>query len=102
MLRNSFPDFFRATNVVKLFLMYIDQIKPERSITKLGNRHVILIHGDADTTVPVSEFYHLRQAGGANIVDSWVLPDVTHAAAFQKQKTEYLERVVKFFRQELN
>lgn len=79
----------------------IDQVKPEVSITHLGDRHVFLIHGDSDLTVPVSEFYHLKLAGGANIMETWELPGLGHAQAYSSQPAEYIRRVVAFFNQEL-
>jgi len=79
----------------------IEQIKPELAIKKLGQRHLILIHGDQDSTVPVSEIYHLKQAGGNNVVDTWVLPGVEHAGAYHSQKAEYLSRITTFFDKEL-
>jgi len=80
----------------------IDRVKPEDSIKKLGNRHLLLIHGAQDTTVPVSEVYHLQEAGGANVTETWVLPGVGHGMAFVAQPAEYVRKVVTFFNRELS
>lgn len=80
----------------------IDRVKPEGSLKKLGNRHLILIHGDQDTTVPVSEVYHLQEAGGTNITETWVLPGVGHGMAFVTQPSEYLQKALTFFNRELS
>ncbi|HEX2910842.1 MAG TPA: prolyl oligopeptidase family serine peptidase [Chloroflexia bacterium] len=79
----------------------LEQSQPEAAIKQLGQRHVMLIHGDRDVTVPVSEAYHLQQAGGANVTATWIVPGVGHAAAYQNNPEEYLKRVLSFFDTEL-
>lgn len=87
----------------KLFLdSELDKIKPEAAFEKMGNRRVLLIHGENDVTVPVSEVYQLRKAGGADVEETWVLPGVGHAAAFEANPSEYLQKVIKFFDRELS
>lgn len=85
-----------------LWGMDIDQARPEEAIKKLGNRHILLIHGDADTTVPLSEMYLLQQAGGLSVANTWVLHGINHAGAYPAQPEEYLRRVVAFFGRELS
>lgn len=80
----------------------IEQVRPEESIKKLGQRQLILIHGVQDTTVPVAEVYHLMEAGGPNISETWVVPGVGHGLAFQVYPAEYLQKAVAFFNRELS
>ncbi|MEI6042915.1 MAG: alpha/beta fold hydrolase [Chloroflexota bacterium] len=77
------------------------QVKPEEALRKLGQRHVLVIHGDQDRNVPVSNAYRLQQAGGATQVELWVLPGVGHVGAYGSQPDEYMRRVTTFFNQEL-
>ncbi len=78
-----------------------DQPRPEVAIQNLGGRHVVLIQGEDDVTVPVSEFYALRKAGGAAVADSWLLPGVGHVEAYIRFPVEYMQRVFNFFDREL-
>ena len=84
-----------------LWGMDINQARPEEAIKKLGNRHVLLIHGEADTTVPISEMFLLQKAGGLNVANTWVLPGINHAGAYPAQPEEYLRRTLAFFGREL-
>ncbi len=79
----------------------IDQVKPEDAIRKLGQRHVFLIHGDQDFYVPVSEYERLRQVGGANVTESWLVPGADHILSFERYPAEYARRVIAFFDREL-
>jgi dipeptidyl aminopeptidase/acylaminoacyl peptidase len=79
----------------------LEQVKPVVAITKLGTRHVFLIHGDQDAVVPVSHAYQLKQAGGATVTDFWILTSVSHTGVYTAQPNEYIQRVVAFFDREL-
>jgi dipeptidyl aminopeptidase/acylaminoacyl peptidase len=79
----------------------LEQVKPVVSITKIGTRHVFIIQGDQDATVPVSHAYQLKQAGGANVTDFWILAGVRHTGSYDAQPDEYIQRVVAFFDREL-
>jgi dipeptidyl aminopeptidase/acylaminoacyl peptidase len=99
MLLFFYPGMVAADRL--LYNIDIDQVKPEAALKKLGNRHLFLIHGDADVTVPVSEVFHLKEAGGSNIADTWILPGVGHAGAYNANEAEYLRRVTNFIDKEL-
>lgn len=78
-----------------------EAIRPEAAFQNFGNRRVILIHGENDQTVPVSEARYLQKAGGANIEETWLLPGVEHAGAYDVRPHEYLQKVLAFFEREL-
>lgn len=78
-----------------------EQIQPGQAITRLGTRHVFLIHGAQDTLIPVSEFEELKKLGGANVTQSWLVAGAGHISSFSKAPDEYLRRVVAFFKEEL-
>ncbi|NWJ47973.1 MAG: prolyl oligopeptidase family serine peptidase [Chloroflexi bacterium] len=80
----------------------IEASKPVQAIKSLGDRHLFLIHGEADTTVPVENFYTLKEAGGKNITETWLLPGVEHVQAFETYPQEYISRVTAFFKLELS
>jgi dipeptidyl aminopeptidase/acylaminoacyl peptidase len=77
------------------------QVKPELALKNLGQRHVLVIHGDLDRNVPVSNAYRLQQVGGADHVELWILPGVSHTGAYTSQPDEYMRRVTAFFNKEL-
>jgi dipeptidyl aminopeptidase/acylaminoacyl peptidase len=80
----------------------VNAIDPSKAITELGQRHVFLIHGATDSSVAVSNFYQLQQAGGSNVTASWLVPQTNHVQAIYTQTTEYIRRVIEFFNGELN
>ena len=77
-------------------------IRPGEAATHLGNRHIFIIHGDKDTTIPLSEAEQLREAAGPNATEFWVVPGAGHTGNFDAQPEEYLRRVNAFFDRELS
>lgn len=81
-----------------LFGMDFGNDQPARSVARLGNRPVLLIHGTADSSVPLSHAYQLQAAGASNPnLRLWVVPDAEHVRAYRKYPDEYLKRVIGFF-----
>jgi hypothetical protein len=76
-------------------------IKPEAAFSRMDNRKILLIHGELDGTVPVSEAYAIQKAGNANIAEAWLLPDVGHTNAYFRYTSEYLSKMLDFFEREL-
>jgi dienelactone hydrolase len=98
------PGFFYPgikTAAEWLFSFDISQASPEKVFAQLGSRKVFLIHGEKDQLIPVTEFYHLQQAGDANIAESWLVSGVEHVRSFQNFPDEYTRRAVAFFNREL-
>ncbi len=79
----------------------VEQPKPEVAISNIGQRHLFLTHGELDSLIPVSHFERLKQAGGANVTESWLVAGAEHIQAYYLQPTEYIRRVVAFFDREL-
>lgn len=93
------PGIFTAANVVYGF--DVNQARPEVALESLTNGRIFLIHGDQDTDVTIDHFYRLKEVGGANIVDSWVVAGVGHGESFEKQQAVFMQRVSAFFDKEL-
>jgi len=74
-----------------------DEIRPIRSARRWGNRPILLIHGDADSTVPIRDAYRLRQALGERC-DLVVRPGVEHVEAYKEDRRGYVSRLDRFFR----
>ncbi len=79
-----------------------EQIQPGEAAKHLGNRHIFIIHGQQDHTIPLSEALLLREAAGANATDFWSVPGADHTGNFAAQPEEYIRRVTAFFNSELN
>lgn len=74
--------------------------EPIRVIGLLEPVPVLLIHGEADTTVPIADGRRLAaQAGPAT--DHWVVPGAGHSGAHAVAGEDYERRVVDFLRMAL-
>ena len=71
--------------------------EPARVIGLLEALPLLLIHGDADTTVPVAEGRRLAALGGAGS-EHWVVPGAGHSASHAVEGEEYERRVTDFLR----
>jgi dipeptidyl aminopeptidase/acylaminoacyl peptidase len=94
------PVYWGATTAAHLFWgMDIDEVKPEKAIANLGGRKVMLIHGDKDSLVPVSEAYYMLKAAGGDktVADFWIVPGAVHVGAYFLQPAVYLQRISRFF-----
>lgn len=79
----------------------VNQIDPAKAIASVNSRHVFLIHGQQDSQVSLANFYQLQKAGGANVTQSWLVPNADHTEAYSTHPSEYIQRVATFFDQEL-
>jgi dipeptidyl aminopeptidase/acylaminoacyl peptidase len=98
------PDFFLPGIFTAAKVLYgfdVSQARPEVALTALTGGRIFLIHGDQDTDVLPEHFYRLKEVGGANIVDSWIVADVGHGESFEKQQAEFMQRVTAFLDKEL-
>jgi pimeloyl-ACP methyl ester carboxylesterase len=81
-----------------LFGLDILADSPKQSVTRLGDRPVLLIHATGDDLIPSSEAVELQQAGAADPnLQLWLAPATGHVAAFADNKEEYLSRMIGFF-----
>lgn len=73
---------------------------PLRRVGDIAPRPLLLIHGEADRSVPAAHSRRLHRAAGAP-ADLWLLPGVGHVGAFVADRDEYLRRVGGFFERNL-
>lgn len=78
----------------------INKVRPIEAVRHLGNRHILLIHGDRDTTAPYTDSVELKNAAGDN-AELWIVPGAKHALSYEKDPQGYTERVLAFFGREL-
>ncbi len=72
------------------------EFRPVAAVARLAPRPLLLIHGDADASVPVEHGRRLYAAAG-DPRDLWVLPGVGHVGGYFANRTAYVERVIDFF-----
>jgi alpha-beta hydrolase superfamily lysophospholipase len=80
----------------RAFGIRTDDLKPIRSAAAWGSRPLLLIHGEADSIVPVRHAYALAEALGP-ACEAILLPGVEHVRAFRADKSGYVARVDEFF-----
>ena len=84
-----------------IFGVRTDDLVPIRSTRSWGERPLLLIHGESDTTVPVSQAYELARNLGASCL-TLTLPGVDHVQAYDSDPAGYVERVGDFFEDHLS
>ena len=85
-----------------LYGINLYSVRPVESVSRMLDRHIFIIHGEADSLVPVEHakrLFALKANQPGNEV--WLLPGVGHVDAYQSEPEEYISRVVAFFDREL-
>ena len=72
----------------------IDALAPERVTARL-DYPVLVIHGDADTRIPVSHGERVAEAGPPG-TELWRVSGVEHVEAFEARPAEYVGRVAEY------
>jgi uncharacterized protein len=78
-----------------------DDLVPTRFARSWGERPVLLIHGESDTTVPVGQARELARRLGASCL-TLTLPGVEHVQAYQSDPDGYVRTVGSFFNSHLS
>jgi pimeloyl-ACP methyl ester carboxylesterase len=73
-----------------------DDLVPIRSALRWGRRPLLLIHGEADSIVPVSQARRLARAAGPTC-QAVTLPGVEHVQAYGRDPARYVAAVDSFF-----
>jgi dipeptidyl aminopeptidase/acylaminoacyl peptidase len=69
---------------------------PAAAVARIAPRPLLIIHGDADTSVPVENGRRLHAAAGQP-KELWVVPGAPHVGAYFVDRTAYVRRVTEFF-----
>jgi pimeloyl-ACP methyl ester carboxylesterase len=78
-----------------------DDLVPIRAARSWGNRPLLLIHGESDSIVPVSQAYQLADAAGASCL-TLTLPGVEHVQAYESDPQGYVSLIEEFFQDHLS
>ncbi|SFG12118.1 Alpha/beta hydrolase family protein [Desulfotomaculum arcticum] len=71
------------------------KVSPINALPLLSPKPLMLIHGDADRIVPVSNSRELSRAYGDNAI-LWIVPGAGHLKAYEKAGPAYLAKVINF------
>ncbi|HEY8325792.1 MAG TPA: alpha/beta hydrolase [Ktedonobacterales bacterium] len=97
------PGILQAANV--MYGIDFSAVRPEAVVARIAPRPILFIHGAADTYVPPDNMTILAQAAqqAPNAhVQTWSVPNATHAQAFKVAGAAYVSRVVAFFKASLS
>jgi fermentation-respiration switch protein FrsA (DUF1100 family) len=101
--RGHLPGFFTPGVLEASQAMYgIDfyAVRPSAVVARIAPRPILFIEGSADTYVPPDNMTTLAQAaqqGAGAKVQTWLVPNATHAQAYHVAGQAYVDRVVAFF-----
>jgi uncharacterized protein len=95
------PDAFLPGMRLMHRLIFGYDIASSRPVDEIGKiaSPVLLIHGTADTFIPIDEARQLKAS--APTAELWEVPGATHGAAFGQNPQAYLAKVTDFFQRHL-
>jgi uncharacterized protein len=100
---SNLPRFFNPGILTAAHLAYgvrTDDLIPIRSARSWGKRPLLLIHGEADTTVPARQARLLARAAGSSC-QTLMVPGVEHVEAYRVNPAKYVSRVDSFLQKNL-
>jgi dipeptidyl aminopeptidase/acylaminoacyl peptidase len=101
---SGLPSWFNPGILLAARLIYgvrTDDLIPIRFARSWGERPLLLIHGESDTIVPVSQARELAGAIGSSCL-TLTLPGVDHTQAYDSNPAEYVRTVGGFFHDHLS
>jgi pimeloyl-ACP methyl ester carboxylesterase len=96
---SNLPSWFNPGILAAARLIYgvrTDNLVPTEAARSWGDRPLLLIHGESDSIVPVSQAYELARAAGASCL-TLTLPGVEHVQAYDDDPQAYVSAVEWFF-----
>lgn len=78
----------------------LTDFRPLLAVSRISPRPLLLIHGEADATVPIHHAQLLYEAAGEP-KELWRVRGVGHVGAYFADRGEYVRRVLRFFRNAL-
>ncbi len=92
--------FFRpgVLLVSRLFFgLDLGEISPLKALPKIAPRPVFLLHGEADSRIPVEHSRWLRAASRNPGDILWTVPGAEHTKEFNVRREEFIRRTTEFF-----
>ncbi len=75
----------------------LSKVRPADSIRGLQGHSIMLIHGESDQVVPLSQEKLLEESGGDSVKQVWIVPGAGHVGSFSMHPDEYVQRISDFF-----
>jgi uncharacterized protein len=100
---SGLPRWFNPGILLAARLVYgvrTDDLVPSRFALAWGERPLLLIHGESDTLVPVSQAREIASAVGGSCT-TMTLPGVDHVQAYNSDPRAYIRLVGSFFHDHL-
>jgi alpha-beta hydrolase superfamily lysophospholipase len=101
---SKLPSWFNPGILAAARLIYgvrTDNLLPTEAARSWGDRPLLLIHGEADSIVPVKQAYELARAAGASCL-TLTLPGVEHVQAYEADPESYVSVIEWFFADHLS
>jgi pimeloyl-ACP methyl ester carboxylesterase len=98
------PAWFNPGILTAARLIYgvrTEDLIPTKAARSWGDRPLLLIHGESDSVVPVTQAYELAQAAGASCL-TVTLPGVEHVQAYDADPQGYVSVIEGFFHNHLS
>lgn len=84
-----------------LYGLKTEELVPIEAAADWGDRPMLLIHGESDSTVPVDQARKLSRAAGAACLTAF-LPGVEHVQAYRSNPQGYVSMITRFFQDHLS
>lgn len=97
------PGWFNPGILTAARLFYglrAEELVPIKAAASWGDRPLLLIHGESDSTVPVAQALRLGRAAGASCM-TLTLPGVEHVQAYRSDPEKYVDLITAFFHDHL-
>ena len=101
---SGLPGWFNPGILLAARMVYgvrTDNLVPIRFARLWGERPLLVIHGESDTLVPVSQAHQIASAIGASCL-TMTLPGVDHVQAYESDPEAYVRVVGSFFHEHLS
>jgi len=79
------------------FGLDLGEIAPIKALPKIAPRPVFLLHGGADSRIPVEHSKRLKAASGNPKDILWIVPEAEHTKEFNLRRDEFIKRTTEFF-----
>jgi uncharacterized protein len=95
------PDYYLPSSILigRLLGYDFDSDTPVEEIWRIAPRAVLIVHGDADALVPLSDAEQLKAAGPS--AELWVVHGAGHGGSYGANPQAYTDRVAAFFARHL-
>ncbi len=77
-----------------------EAVRPIEAVAAVSPRPLLLIHGSADSLIPVSHAYQLFEVA-REPKELWIIPDAEHCGGYFADRRTYVKRVTAFFEEHL-